>query len=97
VARVELARAAIEDLEVLIRTHTLPADSVARVARSLRPLQRHPLMGPPLSGRWEGFRFLLGPWRWMLLVYVVLEDEDRVVVVTVQDGRSSAAATATRR
>ena len=66
------------------------------MARSLRPLQRYPLMGPALSGRWEGFRFLLGPWRWMLLVYVLLEDEDRVVVVTARDGRSSAAATAAR-
>ena len=95
-ARVEVALAAVEDLEILIRTHSLPADTRARVARSLRPLQRYPLMGPALSGRWEGFRFLLGPWRWMLLVYVLLEDEDRVVVVTVQDGRSSAAATAAR-
>jgi plasmid stabilization system protein ParE len=94
VARVEVALAAVEDLEIL--THSLPADTRARVARSLRPLQRYPLMGPALSGRWEGFRFLLGPWRWMLLVYVLLEDEDRVVVVTVQDGRSSAAATAAR-
>ena len=95
-ARVEVALAAVEDLEILIRTHSLPADTRARVARSLRPLQRYPPMGPALSGRWEGFRFLLGPWRWMLLVYVLLEDEDRVVVVTVQDGRSSAAATAAR-
>jgi hypothetical protein len=28
----------------------------------------------------------------MLLVYVALEDEERVVVVTIQDARSSAAA-----
>jgi hypothetical protein len=33
----------------------------------------------------------------MLLVYIFLEDEDRVVVVTVQDARSSSAATAMRR
>lgn len=39
---------------------------------------------------------MLGPWRWMVIVYVYLEDEDRVVVVTIQDGRSSAAATAAR-
>jgi hypothetical protein len=50
-------------------------------------------MGPALPGRWEGFRFVLGPWRWMLLVYVFIETEDRVVVVTVQDGRSSTAVT----
>jgi hypothetical protein len=30
----------------------------------------------------------------MLLVYVALDDEERVVVVTIQDGRSSTAATA---
>jgi hypothetical protein len=93
VARVELADAAVEDLEILIRTHSLPADTRPRVARSLRPLERFPLLGPALSGRWEGFRFVLGPWRWMVLVYVVVEAEDRVVVVSVQDGRSSSAAT----
>jgi hypothetical protein len=96
VARVELAVAAVEDLDSLIRTHSLPADTRARVARSLRALERLPLMGPALSGRWEGFRFVLGPWRWLLLVYVFIEPEDRVVVVTVQDARSSTAATTTR-
>jgi hypothetical protein len=97
VARVELAVTAVEDLAGLIRTHSLPADTRARVVRSLRALERFPLMGPALSGRWEGFRFLLGPWRWLVLVYVFIESEDRVVVVTIQDARSSAAATATRR
>jgi hypothetical protein len=53
-------------------------------------------MGPALSGRWEDFRFLLGPWRWLVLVYVFIEPEDRVVVVTIQDGRSSSAAGASR-
>jgi hypothetical protein len=32
----------------------------------------------------------------MLLVYVVLEPDDRVVVVTIQDARFSAAVTASR-
>ena len=96
-ARVELALAAVEDLDTLIRTHSLPADTRARVARSLRGLQQYPLMGPALSGRWERFRFVLGPWRWMLLVYVFIEAEDRVVVVTIQDARSSTAVTASRR
>jgi hypothetical protein len=97
VARVELAVTAVEDLAGLIRTHSLPADTRARGVRSLRALERFPLMGPALSGRWEGFRFLLGPWRWLVLVYVFIESEDRVVVVTIQDARSSAAATAMRR
>jgi plasmid stabilization system protein ParE len=94
VARVELSAAALEDLDRLIATHSLPSDTRQRVARSLRHLTRFPLLGPPLAGRWEGFRFVLGPWRWMILVYVFFEEEDRVVVVTVQDGRSSRAATA---
>ena len=96
-ASVELAAAAVEDLDRLIRTHSLPPDTQTRVARSLRTLERFPLMGPELAGRWEGLRFLLGPWRWMLLVYVFIEAEDRVVVVTIQDARSSTAATAARR
>jgi hypothetical protein len=94
VARVELAAAALEDLDALIRTHSLPADTRARVAKSLRPVERFPLIGPALTGRWEGFRFVLGPWRWLLLVYVFVEAEDRVVVVSVQDGRSWSAETA---
>jgi hypothetical protein len=96
VARVELAASAVEDLRTLIQTHSLPADTTARVVRSLRPLERFPLLGPELGGRWKGFRFTLGPWRWMLLVYVALESEDRVVVVTIQDARSSTAVTASR-
>ena len=88
-ARVELSAAAIEDLMRLIGSHSLPSDTRERVRRSLAPLQRFPLLGPALDGRWSGFRFVLGPWRWMLIVYVYLQDEDRVVIVTIQDGRSS--------
>jgi len=97
VARVELAAAAVEDLDELIRTHSLPADTRSRVARSLPPLERFPLLGPELEGRWTGFRFLLGPWRWLLLVYVFIENEERVVVVTIQDARASTAVTVAAR
>jgi hypothetical protein len=51
-----------------------------------------PLLGPALEGPWEGFRFLLGPWRWLVIVYVFIAPEDRVVAVTIQDARSSTAA-----
>jgi hypothetical protein len=97
VASVELAAAALEGLETLLRAHSLPADTRSRVARSLRGLERFPLLGPALDGRWAGLRFVLGPWRWMVLVYVVLEDGGRVVVVTIQDALSSGAATAAPR
>lgn len=86
-ARVEVSAAARADLEDLISSHSPPRTHVERVRRSLRHLERFPLLGPPISGRWEGFRFLLGPWRWMILVYVFLAEDDRVVVVTIQDGR----------
>lgn len=72
---------------------SLPEDTRHRVRRSLRPLADLPRLGPELTGRWQGTRFVLGPWRWMLLVYEYIEDEDRVVVLTVQDARSSSAAT----
>jgi plasmid stabilization system protein ParE len=79
VARVELAAAAVEDLEDLIRTHSLPSDTRVRVARSIRALGQFPNLGPALHGRCEGFKFVLGPWRWMIIVYVHLHAEDRVV------------------
>jgi hypothetical protein len=91
VARVELSEAAVEDLDRLVRTHTLPPDTRERLGRSLRHLERFPLLGPELEGRWSGLRFVLGPWRWMLVVYAYLEADDLVAVVTIQDGRSSAA------
>ena len=93
-AAVELALTALEDLDALIITHSLPADTRARVARSLRGLAQFPRMGAALAGRWDGFRFVLGPWRWLVLVYVFIEAEDRVVIATIQDARSSSAATA---
>ena len=94
--RVELTAVAVADLDKLIHTHSLLMDTKRRVKRSLAPLQRFPRLGPGLTGRWRDFRFLLGPWRWMLIVYVFIEDDDRVVVVTIQDARSSSAATAER-
>jgi len=89
VARVELSAAALEDLDRLIRSHSLPSVTKQRLKRSLRPLEEFPLLGSALEGRWRGFRFILGPWRWMIVAYSFLEAEDRVVIVTIQDGRSS--------
>ena len=94
-ARAEVAATAVADLDRLIRTHTLPKDTKRRVRKSLTPLRRFPELGPQLTGRWRAFRFVFGPWRWMLIVYVYLEDDDRVVVVTIQDARSSGSATTT--
>jgi plasmid stabilization system protein ParE len=86
-AAVEIAGAAIEDLDRLTAVLSLPADTRDRVRASLAPLAEFPLLGPELAGRWQGLRFLLGPWRWMLIVYEYLEAEDRVVILTIQDAR----------
>jgi plasmid stabilization system protein ParE len=92
--KLEISAAAAEDLDRLIATHSLPDDTKERFRRSVEPLERFPLLGPALRGRWSEFRFVLGPWRWMIVVYVHSPEEDRVVIVTVQDGRSSTSATA---
>ncbi len=92
-AEVEFAGVAIDDLRRLMVTLSLPSDTPSKVRASIAALSRFPRLGPELPGRWSGFRFVLGPWRWMLLVYVHLEEEDRVVIVTVQDARSSTAVT----
>ena len=91
--QVELARAAVADLDRLVRTQSLPRGTRERVRAALEPLRHFPRLGPDLAARWEGFRFILGPWRWMLLVYVFGESRDRVVIATVQDARTSSAAT----
>jgi len=97
VARVEATVAAAEDLARLTITHRLPLDTPKRVRRSIRSLARFPQLGTLLEdGGWDGFRYLLGPWRWMVIVYEYLAEEDRVVIVTIQDGRSSSAATGHR-
>lgn len=71
-------------------THRLPDDTRDRVKRSLGALGRFPQLGVLLErGGWEGFRFVLGPWRWMVVVYDYDKDADRVVIATVQDGRSA--------
>lgn len=93
--RVDLSAAAVEDIARLTTTHRLPSDANERIRRSVRGLGRFPRLGTALEGEWQGFRFVLGPWRWMIVIYEVY-DEDRVVIVTVQDGRSGASATSSR-
>jgi len=91
VAKVVVSRRAADDLARLIRTHTLPWNTPDRARRSIQPLGQFPLLGAVLHGQWEGLRFILGPWRWMLVVYRYDEPSDQVVVVTILDGRSSRA------
>ena len=87
-ARVLVAEPARRDLAELIRSHGLPASTRDRVRRSIEPLASFPLLGPVLDDRWHDFRLILGPWPWMLIVYMYDAEADLVVVVTIQDARS---------
>jgi plasmid stabilization system protein ParE len=91
--RIVVTEAAQADLGRLIQTRGLPASTRDRVRASLAPLARFPELGRSLSGRWSGFRVLLGPWPWMLLVYVFDPAPDVVKLVTIQDSRSATSAT----
>ena len=69
-ARVLVAPTAWDGLVALIRTHSLPLDTPDRVKRSLQPLARFPQLGREIeAGRWGGFRFILGPWPWLIILY----------------------------
>ena len=87
-SRVAVVPAAAEDLARLIVTHSLPASTNERVKRTLRPLAGFPLLGAQLEGRWDEFRFILGPWRWLLILYAFDREQDVVSVVGFQDGRA---------
>ena len=96
-SRVQLTEGATKQLTDLISTHRLPPDTRTRIKRVLQPLGRFPEMGAALEhgAPVHGLRFVLGPWRWMLIVYTVVED--RVVVVAIEDARNSNAVTARRQ
>ena len=95
-ARVLIAERARANLRAMIRTHSLPASTLERVRLAIAPLAEFPQLGPELRSPWEGLRFVLGPWPWMLIVYRWDETADTVVALTIQDARSSSAATADR-
>jgi plasmid stabilization system protein ParE len=82
---------AARDIDDAIGSLGLPANTWRRVARSLRLLQQFPRAGRALQGRWAPMRFVLGPWPWMILIYVYDEDADRVSIVAMYDARSSIA------
>src|SRR3954471_12804376 len=87
--RVTVTPRAVADLKHLIQVLGLPDSTLLRVQRSLGILESFPLAGRALAGRWEGVRFLIGPWPWMILLYVHAPEDDAVYVVAVHDGRGS--------
>ena len=88
--RVVVSADARRDLGAIISSHHLPADARTRVQQCLVPLATYPLIGPVLRGT---YRYVLGPWPWMLLVYRVDRHRDTIVVVTIEDARHPGDAT----
>jgi plasmid stabilization system protein ParE len=96
VAKVVVARRARSDLAQLIDTHSLPANTRERLRASIEPLASFPQIGKRLTGRWRGFRVVLGPWAWMLMVYVYDATTSTVTVVAIHDARTMSSATTER-
>lgn len=89
---IEVTRLARDELRKLIEARRLPADTRRRVSRSLLTLEEFPWAGKQLSGTWRDCRAVVGPWGWLIVVYVYVEAENRVVVVAFHDARTSDAA-----
>jgi len=95
-ARVIVADPARQDLADLINSHRLPPSTRDRVRHAIEPLTRFPLLGAALEGRWSGFRSILGPWSWMLIVYTIDDEQDLVTIATIQDARVGTSARSQR-
>lgn len=95
-ARVVVTQAALRDLHHLVRTHRLPENTIERFKRSIRPLADFPELGAELGGTLTPRRFLLGPWRWMIVVYRFYPESDLVAILAIVDGRTSTSPTAHR-
>lgn len=95
-ASIRIAPSAQDDLAHLITFLKLPRNTRARVKASIRPLSAAPEAGTALTGRWRDFRYILGPWNWMVIVYAYDPGADQVNVVTIQDARTGYAVTGDR-
>jgi plasmid stabilization system protein ParE len=90
VISLEWSEQALSNLERLVLTHSLPANTRERIEASAKPLVRFPRIGPEIRVVSAGsLRFLVGPWPWLLIVYLYLEADERVVIVAIEDGRTA--------
>lgn len=91
-ARVVIARPALDHLDSIVATHGLPLSARARVKAALGLLAEFPMLGRRLGGEWTGCRVMIGPWPWLLVVYRYAEDDDLVRVLAFHDARTSTGA-----
>ena len=94
---IEVTRQARDELRGLIKSRQLPDDTRERVSRALVTLEEFPRAGKQLSGLWRDCRALIGPWGWLIVVYMYVESEDRIVVIAFHDARTSDSAIALAR
>lgn len=94
--RVIITPRAVRDLDDLTTGLGLVGDARKRVQKTLGILERFPLAGRALTGNWQDTRFLIGPWPWMIIVYLYDKPDDAVYVVAIHDGRSGASPTGNR-
>lgn len=98
VTRLEWSEQALSALERLVLTHSLPPDTRDRIEASAQPLRRFPLIGPEIRAVADGsLRFLIGPWPWLVIVYLYIETDERAVIVSVEDGRAATSTIARER
>jgi hypothetical protein len=95
--RLVVTETAARSLAELIDSHSLPVDTHHRVRRTLEPLRRFPLFGAALHPASAELRFLIGPWRWLVIVYTYREADDTVAILAFEDGRSARSATTRSR
>jgi hypothetical protein len=97
--RIEWSESAVAALDQLVLSHSLPTDTRERVKHSLGRLERFRRLGPELAVLGDGseLRFLIGPWPWLVLVYLYDEREQRIVVVSPEDARAASSTTTGER
>ncbi len=85
---VVVADSANRTLSELIVSHSLPSDTRDRVADCFELLAEFPEYGRALKGKWKGYRAILGPWRWFIIIYSFYDEADTVVISGFYDGRA---------
>lgn len=93
--QIRVTEEARRNLEELIEVLDLPDDTRPRVRDCLRTLIVAPESGRGLLPPFAPARWVIGPWRWMILVYLYDDATDVATVIAIQDGRSRDAASST--
>lgn len=68
-ARVAFSPEALEQLRRMIEDRAPVPDAYLRVKNSVALLRDFPRAGVPLEDELTGLQSILGPWRWMRIIY----------------------------